>query len=859
METLLSRQLQQAYLETQLRKQNGELSSPSSSSGSQGVSNPLFQQHTSSSSSSSWDPGSEESTMSAPPMQSQDLDEGSFHDPSLQYIKKMLMDEEDLDDRKCMMGECMSYFQTMNGFYEILGSEEVPPLPRLNEPEAPWVFGQAAKEENVHVQSGNEFTDVSEPDSFSDLPVYEDSSSHSVLADEGGQSWISAQNDEKSWVSVGQNNGEASADGSVHAKQPWKFSSKEDPGISGAEDAANADREKQQWINDFFVSLNDIVPEQHAPADTSQSAEATSFVHFGHSDSSRSSNFSLQHSFDSSRMETHEQNGLFKFDSTSPSSVLGDSSSLIFSRSNTKALHTDHGNGKPSSNLGVNEANLMRSHGTKKPYSRSASDTTHTLPSSKTSRATSNGKYKRAVSEVGFTSAIDNISIKTFNSGSDGVDLDAIEEETVSFVQNKDLNAEKYGSILNDGIGAWKKGGCGKHSPASTRESGGKPTIVIVTVADLKGLLLSCAQAVASNNIRRANEILQEIRQDATPYGSGLQRLAHYFSEGLVARLSGTGERLYSVFISNSPSAAKLLKAHHHFVEVCPFFKLSHYFANRAIVKAAKGAASLHIVDFGILYGIQWPSLISALAERKGGPPVLRITGIDCPQPGTLHSERIDMTGKRLAEYAKAYGVPFEYQAMPIRWETFKPSDLNLKQDEVVIVNSMHRMHHLLDETVVASNPRQTVLCKILEINPKIFVHGIKNGNYNAPFFTSRFKETLASFSGFFDMLESVLKNDSQERMMMERELLGRTILNVIACEGPERVERPETYRQWQNRTIRAGFDPILLNQNVLKESQSILKCYDKNFTVDEDGSWMLLSWKGKVHQGLSLWKPSSH
>ena len=86
----------------------------------------------------------------------------------------------------------------------------------------------------------------------------------------------------------------------------------------------------------------------------------------------------------------------------------------------------------------------------------------------------------------------------------------------------------------------------------------------------------------------------------------------------------------------------------------------------------------MHIVDFGILYGFQWPSLIQSLASRPGGPPMLRITGIDFPQPGFRAAERIEETGRRLADYAKSFGVPFEYHAIATKWENLDVEELSL-------------------------------------------------------------------------------------------------------------------------------------------------------------------------------------
>ena len=56
----------------------------------------------------------------------------------------------------------------------------------------------------------------------------------------------------------------------------------------------------------------------------------------------------------------------------------------------------------------------------------------------------------------------------------------------------------------------------------------------------------------------------------------------------------------------------------------------------------------LHIDDFGILYGFQWPSLIQQLSARPGGPPKLRITGIDLAEPGFRPAQRVEETRRRL-------------------------------------------------------------------------------------------------------------------------------------------------------------------------------------------------------------------
>eukprot|EP00249_Psilotum_nudum_P014772 c24994_g1_i1 orf=368-2836(+) len=380
------------------------------------------------------------------------------------------------------------------------------------------------------------------------------------------------------------------------------------------------------------------------------------------------------------------------------------------------------------------------------------------------------------------------------------------------------------------------------------------------TMVDLRTLLVNSAQAVAVDDVKTANEILHKIWLHASPFGNGMQRLAHYFAEGLFARLSGTGGRLWTAMANHGVSAAqKILKAYHVFVAVCPFLKLSHFFANQAILNAAEGASRLHIVDFNILYGFQWPCLIQALSEREGGPPLLRITGIDIPRPGLEPAERVEETGRRLEEYARLYGVPFEYQAIASKWEEVQPDSLQLRHDEVLVVNCIYRLRHLMDETMVAAaSPRKMVLSKIRNMNPNLFVEGVVNAGYNAPFFLSRFREALFHYSSVFDALDSTIRSDLEERFVIEREIMGREILNVVACEGMERLERPETYRQWQSRTERAGFEMLPLDPSIKVKAQALVKgFYHKDYGVeDEDGRWLLLGWKGRILHGISTWKP---
>ncbi|OAY38618.1 scarecrow-like protein 30 [Manihot esculenta] len=376
-------------------------------------------------------------------------------------------------------------------------------------------------------------------------------------------------------------------------------------------------------------------------------------------------------------------------------------------------------------------------------------------------------------------------------------------------------------------------------------------------MVDLRTLLTLCAQAVAADDRRNANDLLMQIRQNASPTGDGMQRVAHIFADGLEARMAGSGTQIYKAFMSKHTSAADVLKAYHLFLAACPFKKLSNFFSNKTIMNVAQNAKRLHIVDFGILYGFQWPCLIQRLSSRENGPPELRITGIDFPHPGFRPAVRVEETGHRLSNYAKTFNVPFEFNAIAQKWDTIKIEDLKLDRDEVLVVNCVLRLRNLLDETVVVESPRNIVLNLIQKMNPDVFITGIVNGTYSSPYFITRFREALFHYSALFDMLEANVPREVPERMLIERDIFGWEAMNVIACEGAERLERPETYKQWQFRILRAGFRQLPLNQEIFAEvKKKVNELYHKDFVIDEDCQWLLKGWKGRIIYALASWKP---
>ena len=221
---------------------------------------------------------------------------------------------------------------------------------------------------------------------------------------------------------------------------------------------------------------------------------------------------------------------------------------------------------------------------------------------------------------------------------------------------------------------------------------------------------------------------------------------------------------------------------------------------------------------------LHWPPLLEAWKARDGGPPEVRITSIDSPQPGFRPAAWIEETGRRLSDFACRRGVPFRFRSVVAsKWEMVCADDLDIEPDEVLIVNGLFHFGKLMDEGVDIDNtsPRDMVLRNIQKMRPDVFILCIENSYYNALFFVTRFRELLFYYSAMFDIMETA----------MSACWLSRT-----SCEGSERVERPETYKQWQVRGHRAGLKQLPLNPNTVKYlTKKVKDGYQRDFVVDVD------------------------
>nr|XP_043608856.1 scarecrow-like protein 21 [Erigeron canadensis]XP_043608857.1 scarecrow-like protein 21 [Erigeron canadensis]XP_043608860.1 scarecrow-like protein 21 [Erigeron canadensis] len=378
----------------------------------------------------------------------------------------------------------------------------------------------------------------------------------------------------------------------------------------------------------------------------------------------------------------------------------------------------------------------------------------------------------------------------------------------------------------------------------------------MISRRDFKELLIACAKAVAENDAITANWLISELRSMVSVFGEPVHRLGAYMLEGLVARLSSSGSSIYKSLKCKEPSGGELFSYMRLLYEACPYFKFGYLSANGAIAEAMKNENKIHIIDFQIAQGSQWVTLIQALASRPGGPPRLKITGVDDSTNAYARGGGVNIVGQRLASLAESCNIPFEFHGVSVSGSEIEVDHLGVQPGEPIAVNFAFMLHHMPDESVDPQNHRDRLLRLVKSLSPKVVTLVEQESNVNtAPFF-NRFQETFSYYLAIFESIDATLPKDHHQRINVEQHCLARDIVNIIACEGAERVERHELLGKWKSRFTMAGFTPYPLSSLVNSTIKALLlENYSQKYRLEERDGALFLGWMNRNLVASCAWK----
>ncbi|BAF21831.1 chitin-inducible gibberellin-responsive protein 1 [Oryza sativa Japonica Group] len=370
----------------------------------------------------------------------------------------------------------------------------------------------------------------------------------------------------------------------------------------------------------------------------------------------------------------------------------------------------------------------------------------------------------------------------------------------------------------------------------------------------VKQLLTRCAEALSEDRTEEFHKLVQEARGVVSINGEPIQRLGAYLLEGLVARHGNSGTNIYRALKCREPESKELLSYMRILYNICPYFKFGYMAANGAIAEALRTENNIHIIDFQIAQGTQWITLIQALAARPGGPPRVRITGIDDPVSEYARGEGLDIVGKMLKSMSEEFKIPLEFTPLSVYATQVTKEMLEIRPGEALSVNFTLQLHHTPDESVDVNNPRDGLLRMVKGLSPKVTTLVEQESHTNTTPFLMRFGETMEYYSAMFESIDANLPRDNKERISVEQHCLAKDIVNIIACEGKDRVERHELLGKWKSRLTMAGFRPYPLSSYVNSVIRKLLACYSDKYTLDEKDGAMLLGWRSRKLISASAW-----
>ncbi|XP_057819455.1 protein NODULATION SIGNALING PATHWAY 2 [Cryptomeria japonica] len=366
----------------------------------------------------------------------------------------------------------------------------------------------------------------------------------------------------------------------------------------------------------------------------------------------------------------------------------------------------------------------------------------------------------------------------------------------------------------------------------------------------VENLLKAWAEALEREAWELLKVISNRLQRRVSVTGTHWERAAYYFVNSLSPPEAPgrAGHRLMEEICKEASATA-----FQALYELFPYARFAHFTANQSILEcfASSNSRKIHIVDFDVREGLQWPSLMEALAAQSGkrSLQLLRITAVKWEDDAGVGFKAARATPRRLSGAAAALGIPFLYEE--IRLQDLRQRLLWEEPDFCLVFNMMLDLPHMPCQRSEEEALKFLSLTRHLPLPPAILTSAspvIHNGHVI---------DTVDYFCAMLESLEFGLPGEglAMATRVMEHIFIAPKIRSrVSSSHGKGLME--DKLRQLPSQ---CGFSDAGIETSEEKMAQAWevvgLNRGSQNYTVENYKNEIILKWRNRPLVSSSAWR----